>query len=276
MRDGVKTSVRKNLGTKEARVLLVDDQLLTLKVCVDMLESMGFMVETATDGLHALDRHAMGEFELIFMDIMMPNMDGYEATVEIRRREADSKRRTPIIALTADTTYGARERCLAAGMDDYLAKPFKLDQIKAMLATWLSSSDLAVRRDHLAVVPVLPSPGEPIDYKVLNSLGQLQREGRPDIVQEMINLFFEVATDLLKDLKEGAATGDTALLRHASHALKSASADVGAMILSSRCKELEVMAQSGSVSDAAPIIGTILEDYQTVEMALSARLPKVA
>jgi HPt (histidine-containing phosphotransfer) domain-containing protein len=161
-------------------------------------------------------------------------------------------------------------------MDDYLAKPFKLDQIRAMLTTWLSPSGLAVRRDHLAVVPILPSSDEPIDYKVLNSLGQLQREGRPDIVQEMINLFFNAATDLLKDLKEGAATRDAELLHHASHALKSTSASVGALILSSRCKELEMMAQSGIVSDAALIVGAILEDYRAVEIALSARLPKVA
>jgi CheY-like chemotaxis protein/HPt (histidine-containing phosphotransfer) domain-containing protein len=269
-------SMPKTLDANGARVLLVEDNPVTLKVCVDMLESMGCTVETAVDGLRALDRHADGEFGLIFMDCMMPNMDGYEATVEIRHREAGSNRRTPIIALTADTTDGARERCLAAGMDDYLAKPFKLDQIRAMLTTWLSPSDLAVRRDHLAVVPILPSSDEPIDYKVLNSLGQLQREGRPDIVQEMINLFFNAATDLLKDLKEGAATRDAELLHHASHALKSTSASVGAVILSSRCKELEMMAQSGIVSDAALIVGAILEDYRAVEIALSARLPKVA
>jgi two-component system sensor histidine kinase/response regulator len=269
-------SMPKTLDANGARVLLVEDNPVTLKVCVDMLESMGCTVETAVDGLRALDRHADGEFGLIFMDCMMPNMDGYEATVEIRHREAGSNRRTPIIALTADTTDGARERCLAAGMDDYLAKPFKLDQIRAMLTTWLSPSDLAVRRDHLAVVPILPSSDEPIDYKVLNSLGQLQREGRPDIVQEMINLFFNAATDLLKDLKEGAATRDAELLHHASHALKSTSASVGALILSSRCKELEMMAQSGIVSDAALIVGAILEDYRAVEIALSAHLPKVA
>ena len=269
-------SMPKTLDANGARVLLVEDNPVTLKVCVDMLESMGCTIETAVDGLRALDRHADGEFGLIFMDCMMPNMDGYEATLEIRHREAGSNRRTPIIALTADTTDGARERCLAAGMDDYLAKPFKLDQIRAMVTTWLSPSDLAVRRDHLAVVPALLSSDEPIDYKVLNSLGQLQREGRPDIVQEMINLFFKAATDLLKDLKEGAATRDVELLHHASHALKSTSASVGAVILSSRCKELEMMAQSGIVSDAALIVGTILEDYRAVEMALSARLPKVA
>ena len=257
-------------------MLLVEDQLVTLKVCVDILESMGCTVETATDGLRALDRHASGEFGLIFMDCMMPKMDGYEATFEIRRREAYSKRRTPIVALTADVTEGARERCLAAGMDDYLAKPFTLDQMKAMLTTWLSPSSPAVDGDHLALAPVLPSLNEPIDYKVLDSLGQLQREGRSDIVQQVINLFFSDAENLLRDLTEGAANKDAALLHHASHALKSVSANVGAVILSSRCGELEVMAQAGMVAAVGGMVSAIIEAYRVVEILLSARLPKVA
>src|SRR6516162_6602112 len=269
-------STPKSPGIKGTRVLLVDDNPFTLEVCVAMLQSMGRTVETATDGLRALDRHAECEFGLIFMDCMMPKMDGYEATVEIRRREGCSGRRTPIIALTADTTEGARERCLAAGMDDYLAKPFNREQINAMLTTWLSPPVPAVKRDHLALVPALPSADETIDYKVLDSLGQWQREGRPDIVQEMINLFFKAGPDLLKDLKEGAANRDAVLLRQASHALKSASAHVGAAKLSSRCNELEAMAQSGVVSDAALIVDAILEDYRAVNIALSARLLKVA
>jgi len=274
-RDVAKTSTRKSLGIKGAHVLLVEDDPISLEVCVAILESMGCTVETATDGLHALDRHARGEFTLIFMDCFMPEMDGYEATSEIRRHEAHSGRRTPIVALTGDVTEGARERCLAVGMDDYLAKPFKLDQIKAMLTTWLTPSTHAVKREHLALVPAL-SPDEPIDYKVLASLGRLQREGRPDLVQEMIHLFFKGGSDLLKDLKEGVANGDAALLHHASHALRSASANVGAVILSSHCKELEAIAQRGVVSDAASIVAAILEDYRAVELALSARLPKVA
>jgi signal transduction histidine kinase/DNA-binding response OmpR family regulator len=275
-RDAASTSTPRNLDTKGAHVLLVEDQLVTLKVCVDILESMGCTVETATDGLRALDRHASGEFGLIFMDCMMPKMDGYEATFEIRRREAYSKRRTPIVALTADVTEGARERCLAAGMDDYLAKPFTLDQMKAMLSTWLSPSSPAVEGDNLALAPVLPSLNEPVDYKVLDSLGQLQREGRPDIVQQVINLFFNDAEDLLRDLTEGAANKDAALLHHASHALKSVSANVGAVILSSRCGELEVMAQAGMVAAVGGMVSAIIEAYRVVEILLSARLPKVA
>ena len=90
----------------------------------------------------------------------------------------------------------------------------------------------------------------------------------------MINLFFKAAADLLKDLKEGAANRDAALLHHASHALNSASANVGAIILSSHCKELEAMAQSGVVSDAASIVAAILEDYRAVEIALWPASPK--
>ena len=95
-------------------------------------------------------------------------------------------------------------------------------------------------------------------------------------MQQVINLFFKAAAGLLTDLEEGATNGDAALLHQASHALKSASANVGAVALSSRCKELEAIAQSGVVSDAVPMVGAILEDYRAVEILLSARLPKVA
>jgi len=271
-------STSANPGTKGAHVLLVDDQLVTLKVCIDILESMGCTVETATDGLGALDRHANGEFNLIFMDCMMPKMDGYEATIEIRRREGCSSGRTPIIALTADVTEGARERCLAAGMDDYLAKPFTLSQMQTMLTTWLRSSARAVKGDHLALVPAPPSANEPepVDYKVLDSLRQLQREGRPDIVQQVINLFFKDAADLLVRLDEGAANSDAALLHHASHALRSVSENVGAAKLSAHCGELEAMTRSGIVAGAGELVGAILEDYRAVEVALSENLRKVA
>jgi CheY-like chemotaxis protein len=256
-------------------VLLVEDSPVNLEVCVFRLESLGCVVETATNGWHALERHADSEFGLIFMDCQMPEMDGYEATAEIRRREAQSHRHTPIIALTGNVIAGARERCLAAGMDDYLAKPFTLDQMKAMVTAWSSSPTLRAPRDNLALVPASPSP-EPIDYKVLDSLRQLQKEQRSDIVQQVIKLFFKGAASLLKDLERGATNHDASLLHQASHALKSVSANIGAVALSSRCKELEAIAQSGIVSDAAPMVRAILEGYRMAEILLSDRLQKVA
>jgi HPt (histidine-containing phosphotransfer) domain-containing protein len=104
----------------------------------------------------------------------------------------------------------------------------------------------------------------------------LQKEQRSDIVQQVFKLFFKGATSLLKDLDQGAANHDASLLYEASHALKSVSANVGAIALASRCKELEAMAQSGIVPDAGPMVRAIFEDYRMAETLLSDRLQKVA
>jgi two-component system, sensor histidine kinase and response regulator len=269
-------AVPENADTGGRLVLLVEDSPVNLEVGVAIIESMGCTVETAVNGLRALDRHAGGEFNLIFMDCQMPEMDGFDTTIEIRRREALSGRHTPIIALTASVVEDGRERCLAVGMDDYLAKPFTLEQMKAVLTTWLSPVGRPAKQEYLSLVTASPAPPDPIDEQVLDALRQLQGEGRPDIVRQVIRLFFKGAVDLLRDLENGAATGDAALLYRASHALKSASANVGAVMLSTRCKELEALARSGAVPDAAHMVKAIREDYRTVEVSLSERLPEVA
>jgi signal transduction histidine kinase/CheY-like chemotaxis protein len=283
-------------GVAGARVLLVEDNPVNLEVAVGILETFGCEVESATNGLEALEQYESGEYGLIFMDCQMPEMDGFEATAEIRKREAQSGTRIPIVALTASAIEGDRERCLAAGMDDYLAKPFTAEQMKTALVTWLGpatrgTTGASAKRDHLTLVtsarraepapPSQPEPVEatdlePIDDSVLNALAQLQREGRPDIVNRVITLFLESAPALLKDLEQGAAKGDTALLHRASHTLKSASANVGAALLSARCRELEMLARSGAVPDAAARVETIVGDYQRAKSALTARLPRVA
>jgi signal transduction histidine kinase/CheY-like chemotaxis protein/HPt (histidine-containing phosphotransfer) domain-containing protein len=263
-------------GKGRAPVLIVEDSPVNLEVAVAILESMGCVVETAVNGRHALDRHASGEFGLIFMDCQMPEMDGFEATTEIRRREALCGRYTPIVALTASVVEDGRRKCLAVGMDDYLAKPFTLEQMRAMLTRWLGPLERPTAREHLSLVTQTAAAPDPLDEQVLTSLGRLQREGRPDIVQQLIELFFRDAAGLLMDLDNGAATGDAALLYSASHALKSASANLGAVVLSTHCKELEALSQSGTVTDVAGLVKMIREDYRTVEARLSDRLPRVA
>ncbi len=133
-----------------------------------------------------------------------------------------------------------------------------------------------VKRDHLELVAAAPPPPNPIDANVLESLRKLQREGRPDIVEQVVDLFLKGAVGLVKDLEEGVANDDAGLLYHASHALKSASANVGAFVLSSRCQELEATAQKGVAVDAGALVGAVLEAYRAVEVALSARLRQVA
>jgi len=125
-------------GFAGIRVLLVEDNPVNLEVAQAVLETSGCDVETATNGLEALESFERGEYRLIFMDCQMPEMDGFEAASEIRRREAGSGRRVPIIALTASAIEGDREQCMAAGMDDYLPKPFTAEQIRSALASWLN------------------------------------------------------------------------------------------------------------------------------------------
>ena len=274
-------------GIEGAPVLLVEDNPVNLEVAVGMLESFGCTVETATDGKEALDRYAGGEFNLIFMDCQMPKMDGFQATAEIRKQEAKSGRRVPIVALTASAIEGDREQCLAAGMDDYVTKPFTAEQMRAALATWLDRSTRRTsngKRNHLtlaAPAPVdepapNPTAGEPIDDRVLQGLALLQRDGRPDIVNRVITLFLHSAAALVKELEEAAASGDTTVLHRASHTLKSASANVGAAVLSAHCNEVEVLARNGPVPDAPSRVGTIVGDYQRTQAALTARLRQVA
>jgi CheY-like chemotaxis protein len=263
-------------GKGRAPILVVEDSPVNLEVAVAILESMGCDIETAVNGRHALDCHASGEYSLIFMDCQMPEMDGFEATAEIRRREALSGRHTPIVALTASVVEDGRRRCLAVGMDDYLAKPFTLEQMRAMLTEWLGSLERPITREYLSLVTEAAAAPDSIDEQVLASLGRLQREGRPDIVQQLIELFFKDAAALLIDLDNGAATGDPALLCRASHALKSASANLGAIVLSTHCKELEALSRSGTVADAARLVKLIREDYRTVAAQLSDRVPQVA
>jgi two-component system, sensor histidine kinase and response regulator len=270
-----KTQAADQPGKGRAPVLVVEDSPVNLEVAVAILESMGCVVETAANGRHALDRHGSGEYSLIFMDCQMPEMDGFEATAEIRRREALSGMHTPIVALTASVVEDGRRRCLAVGMDDYLAKPFTLEQMSAMLTKWLGPPERPATRERLSLVMAAATP-DPIDEQVLASLGRLQREGRSDIVQQLIELFFKGAAGLLMDLDNGAATGDAALLYRASHALGSASANLGAILLSTHCKELEVLSKAGTVTDAARLVNVIREDYRIVEARLSHRLPQVA
>jgi CheY-like chemotaxis protein len=260
-------------GVAGARVLLVEDNPVNLEVAVGILESFGCKVETATNGVEALDRYAGREYGLIFMDCQLPGMDGFEATAAIRKQETDPNRRVPIVALTASAIEGDREQCLAAGMDDYLPKPFTAEQMRSVLANWLSipQRNPTDRERISASTP----PSDPIDAHVLNGLAGLQREGRPDIVNRVITLFLENAPLLLKELQTGAASGDTALLHRASHTLKSASANVGAAQLSARCEGLEAALRAGNVADARSRVHGIVETYRLVESALT-RLPAVA
>jgi signal transduction histidine kinase/DNA-binding response OmpR family regulator/HPt (histidine-containing phosphotransfer) domain-containing protein len=261
------------------RVLLVEDSPVNTEVAVGILESFGCVIETAVHGREALTIYAEREFDVIFMDCQMPEMDGFETTAEIRKREAAGGRRTPIVALTANAIKGDRERCLEADMDDYLAKPFTRSEMEVVLKALFAGPDVydtvAAGDSLFAAVPET-SPADVLDERVFAALRQLQRVNRPDIVKRTIGLYFENAPRLLQELREGAIKRDAAVLGRASHTLKSNSANVGAIRLAARCSELEALARSGDVAKACSLVRGVIEDYIIVDAVLSEHLGKAA
>jgi CheY-like chemotaxis protein len=123
--------------TLNAHVLLVEDNTMNQLVATKVLEKLGVTTEVAENGRVALDAIANGTFDAVLMDCQMPEMDGYEATRQLRRREATAGTHLPVIAMTAAAMEGDRDACIAAGMDDYITKPVRADELRAALARWI-------------------------------------------------------------------------------------------------------------------------------------------
>jgi signal transduction histidine kinase/DNA-binding response OmpR family regulator/HPt (histidine-containing phosphotransfer) domain-containing protein len=269
------------------RVLLVEDSPVNQAVAEGMLTLMGCQVQTATDGREALSAVEKGNFDLVLMDCMMPALDGFEATVEIRRREREdpSRSRTTVVALTASAMSGDREKCLAAGMDDYLSKPFREDDLRRVLARWLpaqTSGDEEAKMLRDADVQKsgedTPSPGEDessppaVDPSALEALRALQTPGAPDIRERVIGLYLEQTPQQLEELRAALARGDTGTVARAAHTVKSSSANVGAVRLSALCRDLENAVGEEDATGVDPRVEEIAEEYAQVERELAACL----
>jgi CheY-like chemotaxis protein len=204
------------------------------------------------------------------MDCQMPLMDGYTATRTIRKAEAS---RVPIIALTANALPGDGDLCIAAGMDDYLSKPFDVHALRRVMERWLPErSEGADRptREPGAVqgARVEDASVPPINEKALDNIRALQAPGAPSLLARVIGLYLSGSPKLLSDLREAAGRGDAAALRMAAHTLKSSSANLGAMILSSSCKELETLARDGRIEGATAAVARIEAEFEEVRSRL--------
>lgn len=246
-------------GPSGVRVLVVDDNSVNQKVAARMLAKFGCAVEVAANGLEAVSMVAKVPFDVVFMDCMMPEMDGYEATDAIRRMEGPAAR-TPIVAMTANAMQGDRERCLAAGMDDYLSKPVRPELLRQALERWSR-----------------PAPGPwaedsvPVDVAVLQGFQQLQEAGAPDVVTEFIDLFLGDLPARRDAIIRALAGNDAEKVRDAAHALKGSAAYIGARELARLCDQLEAGARGGDVATAVRLGATVEEEAERVRRYLRAR-----
>jgi two-component system sensor histidine kinase/response regulator len=244
------------------RILLVEDNPINLEVAVGMLESLGCTTDTADNGRMAIEAMNGGSFDAVLMDCQMPVMDGLTATAEIRRREVSTgKPRVPIIAVTANAMEGDRERCLAAGMDDFLSKPFTQQQLALLLKRWLvtrPTTDQSPRSD--TVRPPL------VDAGVLRNIAALTR---PALLNSLIDLYLNHSPGLIAAVETAAAGMQTAALAEAVHTLKSSTANLGGARLAMAARECEVLLREGGIAQVGPLIARIRKEYREFCIALA-------
>lgn len=260
-------------------VLLAEDNAINQEVAVGMLEQLGYRVDTVVNGREAVAARVRTAYDLVLMDCEMPDMDGFAATQAIRDYEHSTVvSRVPIIALTAHVLEGSREQCLTAGMDDYLSKPFSLEQLYMLLARWiphlsehalppvtaLASAPLAAEAPP---PPVLPA-ALPLDITVLNSLRALQHRDNTDLLGRLIQLYMRNTPPLLETLRQAVTRGDAPTVHKAAHSLKSSSGNLGALTLSTLCRELETMGRTHCLASAPAVLARLEAEYSAVCAAL--------
>ena len=260
------------IGLTGVRVLLAEDNPINQDVALTMLQSLGCHVHVVDSGVKALDALSESEFDIVLMDRQMPEMDGFDTTAEIRARRllrpqqprgAAEPVRLPVVGLTASALKGDREICIAAGMDDYLAKPYRRDALRKVLERWVL--------DHVADDGAAATSEPPLvtfDRRALDEMCPKQRPAASRIVAGLIDHYFLDAPNLIAALEQAAAVSDAAALAHAAHLLSVDSEFVGARKLAALCSSLERAGLDGVTEQLDQQIATIRQEYEAVRRVM--------
>lgn len=261
-----------------ARILLVEDNEVNQDVASSILELMGCLVVAVPNGKAAVELFENEKFDLILMDCEMPVMDGLSATRRVREIEAGETARghVPIVALTAHALAEVRERCFAAGMDDFLVKPYDRQQIAETLSRWLAPWGTTKESDPRIETALPAAAGEKssqcvvIDTAVIEGLRAIDRKGGTSRLDRAVSRFVEIAPPLAATIRENCEKGDAEALWRAAHSLKSSAGALGAMRLSQRCAEIESHSRNSGIGDAKPLVEALDNDLTAAICGLQA------
>ncbi|GEM_PF-1485161 len=261
---------------KNFRILVAEDSPINQTVIQKMLYRLGYPNDLVDNGLKVLEAWQNGDYQLILMDCEMPELDGYDAAAEIRKREQVQGGHIPIIALTAHALAEHRERSRVVGMDEHLSKPINLPVLKEVLDSWerrVSQGTVAPARALPAATP-LSAPlaaviqNNAIDYKTLNALRQVLGDNFAKIIYQ----FLDYAPHQLNDLRTARAHQDQEALRSKAHQFKGEAAQIGALELAGLCKAVEMLARSGNIEATSHLIERIQIELQNVVVSLNHEL----
>lgn len=255
------------------RILLAEDTVVNQKVALLMLQKMGYRADVAGNGIEVLEALKRQPYDLILMDVQMPEMDGLETTRRIRQGECPVDQPW-IIAMTANAMRGDREQCLAAGMDDYISKPVHIQELE----TALRNCDRTVQRALLlppAPPPTSPSVAtdSPLNPKALQSLRDMLG-GDEAAMAELLRYYLTDAPKMVQEIQAAIAENQARQLQEAAHRLKSSSASLGATTLAQFCRTLEAQGQANCLQDSAPIAEALVQEFERVIAALHQEVEK--
>lgn len=268
------------------RVLLCDDNAINQKVSQRLLQQMGYHADVAATGLAALAALDRQPYDIVFMDVMMPEMSGLEATRLIRQRQKQPERfphyKTPliIVAMTANAMQGDREQCLAAGMDDYLPKPVRLEDVRGILERWGATAARTAPPDSTvesASAMNTPPPGNPEPSAAEPGPVEMERlqeftDGSAENLRELVTLYLNQTTEQLEQLDAATVAGKAAEVRRLAHSCAGASATCGMRRLAPLLRQLEHQSQAGDLSNAPQLLKDIRREFAAIRAFFQPRL----
>jgi two-component system, sensor histidine kinase and response regulator len=254
-------TLRENL--RSLRILLAEDNVVNQKIAVNLFEKRGHSVVIANDGqaaVAALEMHKNNHFDLIIMDVQMPKMDGLKATALIREREKSDSTHIPIIALTAHAMKGDQEACLAAGMDAYVSKPIKADELFCVIEKLIGEKTKSFGN----LTPDQISKGNIFDTEqALESV-----DGDFDLLREVIAVFSESYPKTMEEIQKAITNGDANQLNRAAHSLKGSVANFGAKYVMETAFKLELMGKNNNLSQGKEIFTLLSKEMKHLEQSL--------
>ncbi len=272
------------------RILLAEDNSINQMVALGQLQEIGFMADVVSDGVEALEAFERNPYDVVLMDCQMPEMDGYEATRRIRQREAvftgapGARKPAVIIAMTAHALQGDREKCLAAGMNDYLSKPIEEEALKAALERWLPLTGEAPAFAEAAppagtqpgpapaatttTAPAAAPEAPPVDIKRLTRI----TGGNKDKQQELVDLFLGQSREMLQGLEEALKNQDAKKVDHLAHKCVGASSNCGMNAMVLPLRELERLGREGNLAEAGPLFQEATRQLERTRQFLEKHL----
>ena len=259
---------QKDKTFSSVRILIAEDNLVNQRVALGQLSNLGYRAEAVPNGRELLKALENDPVDIILMDCQMPEMDGFAATAEIRRREGTA-RHTTIIAMTANALDGDQERCLAAGMDDYLSKPVKSEVLRLKLERWTTPEGKGLFEEVLNEGNGSAADrADVIDLSQLASLRDIEGPEHAHFFTDLIDLFLDETESQLKGLHAAHSQNDDTAIRQVAHHIKGSSANIGATQMVVLLGQLEESGRSNE--DTETLLGKLDQEFELVRAALTA------